>query len=157
MGSSASIVEFPTFEPSALLLVVTAVFGFLHALTGCLALFLETDLLYYTLLDVDTMKPKPLLKGSWAAFLRGPNKRTGRGKAPNVRAWGARQLTVSVPFWFALYTGELLAFQIAFACLLTRICGDIAQNAIDGCWWKVALFAGFEPVPVLALYALGGL
>ena len=50
-----------------------------------------------------------------------------------------------------------LAFQIAFACLLTRICGDIMQNALDGCWWKVALFVGFEPIPILGLYLTGSI
>ena len=54
------------------------------------ALITPIDMLYYTLLDFDTFpKETPLAKGSWAKFLRGP-KRTGRGKAPNVRAWGAR-------------------------------------------------------------------
>ena len=49
-------------------------------------------MLYYTLLDIGTLKEDKaavLPKGSWKAFLRGP-KKTGRGTAPNVRAWGAR-------------------------------------------------------------------
>ena len=29
------------------------------------------------------------------------------------------------------------------------------QNLLDGCYWKAALFVGFEPIPVLGLYALG--
>ena len=47
-----------------------------------------------------------------------------------------------------------MAFQIAFLCLFSRICGDILQNAIDGCYWKVFLFAGFEG---FALFMVSGL
>ena len=93
----------PVWEPSALQLGVTGVFGFLHTVTGLLALLLETDMLFGTLLETDTFKVPALTAGTWYAFLRGP-KRNGRGAAPNVRAWGARQMTISVPFWFALMT-----------------------------------------------------
>ena len=89
---------------------------------------------------------------SWYGFLRGP-KRNGRGTAPNVRAWGARQFTISITFWAALMTYEKVAFQIAFLCLFTRICGDILQNLLDGCLWKVGLFLGFEG---FALYMVSG-
>ena len=105
-----------------------------------------------TLLETDTMKPTPFVKGSLYELLRGP-KRNGRGKAPNVRAWGARQATISVPFWFALVTGEQVAYQIAFLCLLTRIIGDMVQNAIDGCYWKVGLFASFEGLAFFMVYS----
>jgi hypothetical protein len=71
-----------------------------------------------------------------------------------VRAWGARQLTISVAFWFALMTGEKVAYQIAFTCLLTRICGDVTQIVLDGCLWKVGLFATFEGIPLFMLYGL---
>jgi hypothetical protein len=48
-----------------------ALFGFLHCLTGLLALLFETDLLYGTLLETDTLKPLTQLpKGSWKECLR---------------------------------------------------------------------------------------
>ena len=46
----------PVWEPSALQLGVTGVFGFLHTVTGLLALLLETDMLFGTLLETDTFK-----------------------------------------------------------------------------------------------------
>mmetsp|Transcript_14684 Transcript_14684/g.49379 ORF Transcript_14684/g.49379 Transcript_14684/m.49379 type:complete len:157 (-) Transcript_14684:140-610(-) len=144
MGNTPSApVTPPAFEASEFVLAVTAVFGFLHALSGLLAIFFETDLLYGFLLEVDSFKVPALTKDSLYGFLRGP-KRTGRGTATNVRGWGARQVTVSVPFWFALMTGEKVAFQIAFLCLLSRICGDYASNLLDGCYWKLAPFTVFE-------------
>ena len=42
MGNQGSAPVAPVaFEPSTIVLFITAVFGFLHALTGCLAMFLE--------------------------------------------------------------------------------------------------------------------
>ena len=151
MGAKVSV-EPPPFEPTELQLGVTGIFGFLHALTGLLALFLEMDMLYGTLLEIDKFKVPALDMKTWYGYLRGP-KRNGRGAAPNVRAWGARQATISLPFWFALMTYEKAAFQIAFLCLFSRICGDIVQNLIDGCYWKVGLFLGFEG---FALYMVSG-
>ena len=49
-------------------------------------------------------------------------------------------------------TGEKVAFQIAFLCLLGRISGDIIQNALDGCYWKCGLFLGFEGPALIMLY-----
>jgi hypothetical protein len=51
-------------------------------------------------------------------------------------------------------TGEKVAYQIAFTCLLTRICGDVTQIVLDGCLWKVGLFATFEGIPLFMLYGL---
>ena len=123
-------------------------------MTGLVALLFETDCLAGCLLETDKFKElKPLEKGSTKEFLRGP-KKNGRGTAPNVRAWGARQLTIGIPFWFALMTSELVAYQIAFLCLLTRICGDIAQNVLDGCYWKVGLFLSFEGLALFLNYSV---
>ena len=130
------------FIPNNFLLGVTAIFGFLHTITGATALFLEKDLLFGLLLETDSFRVPPLPYGTWQAFLRGP-KKNGRGTAPNVRAWGARQLTISVPFWFALVSFQKIAFQIAFISLITRITGDILQNFLDGCYWKILVFAVF--------------
>lgn len=137
MGDQPSAVAAaPAFEASGLLMAVTGLFAFAHALTGLAALFLEMDLLQGTLLDTGSFKKAPVLKkGSWAEFLRGP-KRNGPEKAPNVRAWGARQASLSVPYWTALVVGDKLVYQVAFMCLFSRICGDILQNLIDGCMWK---------------------
>ena len=109
-------------------------------------------MLFGTLLETETLKPPPFVKGSLYEFLRGP-KSNGRGKAPNARAWGARQLTLSVPFWFALMSSEQAAYQIAFLCLLTRIVGDMVQNFLDGCYWKVGLFASFEGLALFMVYS----
>ena len=54
-----------------------------------------------------------------AAFLRGP-KANGRGTAPNVRAWGARQFAVGAVFGFAAISGEVAAYQAALVALLAR-------------------------------------
>ena len=98
MGNQPSaIAAAPAFEASGVLMGVTGVFAFAHFATGLAALFFEMDLLQGTLLDCGDFKKAPVLKkGSWAEFLRGP-KRNGPEKAPNVRAWGARQASLSIP------------------------------------------------------------
>ena len=151
MGNQPSAPVVPAFAPSDLLFFFVAMFGFLHFLTGMLALFLEVDMLYGTLLEVAKFKVPALEKGTWYGFLRGP-KKNGRGTAPNVRAWGARQATLAVPYVFALMTGEQIAYQIALVCLVGRITGDILQNILDGCYWKVGLFLGFEGPALFMLY-----
>ena len=74
---------------------------------------------------------------------RGP-KINGRGTAPNVRAWGARQLAIGCVFWWAVYTQETVAYMGALIALLARATGDAIQNLFDGCYWKVALFLSVE-------------
>ena len=105
MGNQPSAPVVPAFAPSDLLFFFVAMFGFLHFLTGMLALFLEVDMLYGTLLEVAKFKVPALEKGMQASFLRGP-KKNGRGTVPNVRAWVRARLHSPVPYVFALMTGE---------------------------------------------------
>ena len=74
MGNQPSAPVVPAFAPSDLLFFFVAMFGFLHFLTGMLALFLEVDMLYGTLLEVAKFKVPALEKGTWYGFLRGPKK-----------------------------------------------------------------------------------
>ena len=83
------------------------------------------------------------LVGGMAAFLRGP-KANGRATAPNVRGWGGRQFAIGAVFFFAYFSGELVAFQAALIALCARACSDVVQNLIDGCYWKCFLFGSVE-------------
>ena len=84
------------FKPPKGVYIAAIAFGAAHALTGMLALLFEFDLLYGVLLETAEFEDQKPLEGV-RAFLRGP-KRNGRGNAPNVRAWGARQLALSIPY-----------------------------------------------------------
>ena len=52
----------------------------------------------------------------------------------------------------AMAAAEQIAYQIALVCLVGRITGDILQNILDGCYWKVGLFLGFEGPALIMLY-----
>ncbi|EOD41477.1 hypothetical protein EMIHUDRAFT_420223 [Emiliania huxleyi CCMP1516] len=132
--------------------IITYTFATAHAATGLAALLGEVDLLQGVLLDTAKFKAlSPLTDESLAAFLRGP-KANGRGTAPNVRAWGARQFAVGAVFGFAAISGEVAAYQAALVALLARCGGDVLQNLLDGCMWKVALFLGVEGVAGALMY-----
>ena len=56
MGNAPSAPAPPPFTPTDLQIGVAGMFGFLHALTGLLALLFEKDMLYGTLLEIDSFK-----------------------------------------------------------------------------------------------------
>ena len=67
MGNAPSAPAPPPFTPTDLQIGVAGMFGFLHALTGLLALLFEKDMLYGTLLEIDSFKVPGACKGdgSW--------------------------------------------------------------------------------------------
>ena len=82
---------------------------------------------------------------------RGP-KNNGRGSAPNVRAWGARQLTIGMVCLYAFLSGEVAAYTAMLVAVTSRVTGDVLQNIIDGCWWKLAVFVPVEGLMAGLLY-----
>ena len=82
---------------------------------------------------------------------RGP-KTNGRGTAPNVRAWGARQAAIGLTFTYAFFSAEAAAYTAALIALLTRISGDVIQNLLDGCYWKLGIFLPVEGVACILLF-----
>jgi hypothetical protein len=75
--------------------------------------------------------------------LRGP-KRNGAGTAPNVRGWGARQLTIGMVCLYALLSGTLEAYKAALLAVAVRTSGDVMQNLLDGCYWKLSFMVPVE-------------
>ena len=131
-------------ELSFLFSTIALAFACAHSATGLAALLFETDLFGGVLSDTAKFKVlKELAPGSMAAFLRGP-KANGRATAPNVRGWGGRQFAIGAVFFFAYFSGELVAFQAALIALCARACSDVVQNLIDGCYWKCFLFGSVE-------------
>ena len=61
-----------------------------------------------------------------------------------MRAWGGRQFAIGCVFWYALFSAEPAAYMAALVALLARASSDVVQNALDGCYWKVGLFACVE-------------
>ena len=51
---------------------------------------------------------------------RGP-KNNGRGSAPNVRAWGARQLTIGMVCLYAFLSGEVAAYTAMLVAVTSRV------------------------------------
>ena len=76
---------------------------------------------------------------------RGP-KKDGRGTAPNVRAWGARQCAVGATMIYALIVQQQVAFTCATVAVFARVTGDVIQNVLDGCYWKLAIFVPVEGI-----------
>ena len=149
--------------------IIGAIFCFAHSMTGLVALLFQKDLSSGFLLATDKFElPNPNLEQKkWKVFMRcdartlapaparkadarplparvprcrGP-KRDGLGTAPNVRAWGARQLTVGMVLLTALLLQEKGAFTTAKVAVFTRVTGDVIQNVLDGCYWKLGVFS----------------
>lgn len=143
-----------------------------------LALF-EFDATFGILLDTSTFQPHTLLDGKdesckkfmryvlrhlcsrethtlispnrSRARLRGP-KRNGAGTAPNVRGWGARQFTIGMVCLFAFLSGTLEAYKAALLAVTVRTSGDIVQNLLDGCYWKLSFMVPVELTMAGLLY-----
>ena len=82
---------------------------------------------------------------------RGP-KTNGRGSAPNVRAWGARQAAIGLVFFYAFFSAEPAAYTAALIALFMRVLGDSVQNLLDGCYWKLGVFVPVEGMAILLIY-----
>merc|ERR1711988_761443 len=135
--------------------IIAVVFGIAHSLTGLSALILEKDPSFRMLLDAGPFEEKEPLEGR-AKFLRG-NKRSGRGTAPNMRAWGTRQLCIGVALFYGAFSGDRGSMATALIAFVTRICGDVLQCLLEGCYWKLAVFLPVEGVMacVLGLFLSG--
>jgi len=127
--------------------ILNAIFAFAHSATGLVALLIEVDPSFRFLLDVGPFTESEELSG-WPKFLRG-FKRTGRGTAPNIRAWGVRQTAIGVGLWYGAFAGNWGAALCAIIVMGARVGGDIIQNILDGCFWKVGIFVFVEGVVAL--------
>ena len=74
-----------------------------------------------------------------------------------MRAWGTRQLSVGVGLWYGAFSGDRGSMATALVVFFTRICGDVINCLLDGCYWKLGVFLPVEGVMavILALF-LGG-
>ena len=69
-----------------------------------------------------------------------------------MRGWGARQLAIGMVLLTALILQEKGAFTTALVAVLARVVGDVLQNILDGCYWKLAVFVPVEGVFCFLIY-----
>jgi len=135
-AASADTADLASFEPSALILGVTALFGFATLSTGLAALFLN--------------------KGLSMLVKTGSFVPAGAGtpvQAPNVRGWGARQVATGVTLWAALLLGDQVLFQVGLASVVIRQVLDVTANVMDGTYSQIPPFFVLGVPAVAALVA----
>lgn len=111
------------FSPSLLALGITGLFAVATLLTGAAALFGQTGI--SLLIRTETMQVADTQEAL---------------RAPNVRAWGVRQIVTGVPLWGALFLGDQALFQVGLAALLLRQALDIVLYLLDGEPKKTIIF-----------------
>ena len=52
----------------------------------------------------------------------------------------------------ALLLQDKGAFTTALVAVFTRVSGDVAQNLLDGCYWKLAIFIPVEGAFCFLIY-----
>ena len=55
-------------------------------------------------------------------------------------------------FAYAYLSQEPAAFTAALIALTSRVTGDVIQNLLDGCYWKLAIFVPVEGAAALGVY-----